>query len=94
MNTMNRLNVLVRKDLSQSQQTVQTAHAVAEWLLLSSEPLVWRNNTLIVYAVKDLDELEAWHEKLPGSVPFYEPDIGDKMTALAWAGGRLELELA
>ena len=85
--TMNKLYVLVRKDLSPSYQAVQAGHAVAEWLLQNHQGSEWKNNTLIYLGVKDLDDLNHWIEKLKYKniefSAFKEPDIGNEITAIA-----------
>lgn len=54
-----KLYVLVRKDLSKSQQAVQAGHAVAEYLLRG--PLtIWGNGTLIYLGIKNEEELKWW----------------------------------
>ena len=54
-----KLYVLVRKDLSKSQQAVQGGHAVAEYLL--SGPLTaWSNGTLVYLGVRNETELKFW----------------------------------
>ena len=83
---MEKLYVLVRKDLSKSQQAVQGGHAVAEYLLrgrLSS----WDNGTLIYLAMEDEYDLKSWGEifDIMGAwwVPFREPDKDNELTAIA-----------
>lgn len=49
---MKKLYVLVRKDLSKSQQAVQAGHAVAEFLL-NNDDHGWDNGTLVYLGVPD-----------------------------------------
>lgn len=81
-----KLYVLVRNDLSKSQQAVQAGHAVAEYLLRG--PLsCWNNGTLVYLKVRNETELIKWGDKLTSNniewVGFKEPDIGDQLTAIA-----------
>jgi predicted HAD superfamily phosphohydrolase len=66
-------------------QAVQAGHAVAEFMLEC--PNAWKNETLVYLKVKDKVELEEWSEKLHEMyiirAPFYEPDLGDEITAVA-----------
>ena len=80
-----KMYVLVRSDLSVSQQAVQAGHAVAE-LILHGLQKNW-NKTLIYLRVKDEDELIRWKEKIEFRnkeyAEFREPDIGNQLTAIA-----------
>jgi hypothetical protein len=58
---MNRLYVLVRGDLSSSQQAVQAGHAVGAWMLQDNS---WKNEVLVYLAVKDENELLGWADFL------------------------------
>ena len=78
--------MLVRKDLSKSQQAIQGGHAVAEYLLrgcLSS----WDNGTLVYLAAHDEEDLKSWGEVFDvmgaGWVGFREPDKNNELTAIA-----------
>jgi len=81
-----KLYVLVRKDLSKSQQAIQSGHAVAEWLLCEPSPQ-WGNGTLVYLSVKNERDLHKWMYKLEQRgkpfAKFIEPDIGDQVTAIA-----------
>ena len=59
-------------------------HAVAEYLLRNKTE--WNNGTMIALAVKDVHQLEHWKRKLEFQgitySAFYEPDIGNEMTAV------------
>jgi len=83
---MKKLFVLIRKDLSTSQQAVQGGHAVAEFLLHSNFS-DWDNGTLIYLGIKGLYQLEKWMLNLKElDIPFTifkEPDIGNEPTAIA-----------
>jgi len=74
--------VLVRKDLSKSQQGVQGGHALAQYALDHSEEFkIWGNHT-IVYLKVDYDYLRIFESNEKFSC-FYEPDIGNQLTAIA-----------
>ena len=61
---MNRkLYVLVRKDLSKSQQAVQGGHALAEYLLRGPTTL-WDNGTLVYLGVRNENDLKLWEISL------------------------------
>lgn len=98
---MHKLYVLIRGDLSKSQQAAQGCHAVAEFMRYSNKmpcncgrcsDVYWENNTIVLLKVKNLDELHVWNQRIgernfPMDV-FYEPDISED-TALAaydWDG--------
>lgn len=78
--------VIVRKDLSKSQQAVQAGHALAEYLLRGPST-EWQNGTLIYLGVKGLNQLENLKHKFEiHDIPFKEfrePDIGNEITAIA-----------
>lgn len=83
-----KLYVLVRADLSKSQQAVQAGHAVAEFMI--EHPEVWKNGTL-VYLKVPKPELEVWYRQLREDNTirmswFNEPDIDWEMTAVAAIG--------
>lgn len=98
-----RLYVLVREDLSPSQQAVQAGHAIAQWCLeeagryhwdgreVRSLPWRWENRTLVLLAVRDEAELREWHGQFEDAVAFYEPDIDNQMTAFAVFGKQRQL---
>ncbi len=83
---MEKLYVLVRKDLPKSQQAVQGGHAVAEYLLRDRSSS-WDNGTLVYLAVKDEDELKSWGEIFDIACAwwagFREPDRNNELTAIA-----------
>jgi hypothetical protein len=83
---MKKLYVLVRKDLSKSQQAIQGGHAVAEYLLRGRSSS-WDNGTLIYLAMHDEEDLRSWGEifDIMGAwcVPFREPDRNNELTAIA-----------
>lgn len=76
--------MVVRKDLTESQRAVQAGHALAEYMLNSSQ---WRNSTLIYLGVRGLHQLENLKRKLEYEeiehYAFYEPDLGNQITAIA-----------
>lgn len=81
-----KLYILVRKDLSKSQQAVQAGHAVAKFLL-ENKNHSWENGTLVFLGVEDEFQLATWKVKftLSGieSYTFNEPYWNDEMTAMA-----------
>jgi hypothetical protein len=82
---MDKLFVLVRDDLSKSQQAVQGGHAVAEYL--RRVPTSWNNGTLVYLSVKNEIELEDWADKLTifgiKWAGFREPDRDNELTAIS-----------
>ncbi len=83
---MKKLFVVVRKDLTPSQQAVQAGHALASYLLHSLN-LRWKNETLVYLGVKDGFQLERIKYKLNKSgieyYEFNEPDLNNETTAIA-----------
>ena len=81
-----KLYILVRKDLTPSQQAVQTGHALAEFLLRNPDT-EWNNGTLIYLGVKNEEELEKWKFKLRMKEitfsEFREPDMNCETTSIA-----------
>jgi|WetSurMetagenome_2_1015567.scaffolds.fasta_scaffold584222_2 hypothetical protein len=82
---MLKLFVLIRKDLSPSQQAVQAGHVVAEYLL-HSQPS-WKNEILVYLGVKNLSQLEKYKYLFSQEgikfVEFREPDLNNEPTAIA-----------
>jgi peptidyl-tRNA hydrolase len=78
--------VIVRKDLSTSQQAVQAGHALAEYLLHGPFSR-WQNGTLIYLGVKGLNQLENLKRKFEREnikfIEFREPDLNNETTAIA-----------
>jgi len=74
--------VLVRKDLSKSQQGVQGGHALAQFALEHPDRFREWNNHTIVYLKVDYEWLQQ-HQTQNESSAFYEPDIGNQLTAKA-----------
>lgn len=87
---VNKLYVLVRGDLTKSQQAVQACHAVAEWQLNAGKPELWCNETLVLLKVDNISE---WFEKMDSIadhwIEFCEPDINNEITAIAALGDNL-----
>lgn len=79
-----KLYVITRRDLTPSQRAVQAGHALAEYMLNSSQ---WKNSTLIYLGVKGLNQLRHLKRKLEYAeiehYPYYEPDLNNQITAIA-----------
>lgn len=87
---MQRLITVTRQDLSSGYQTVQTAHAVADYAIMYPHEFKhWHKNGnyLISLATKDQDSLEELIYALDNIgvlyIKFYEPDV-DQVTAIAF----------
>lgn len=83
-----RLYVLIRGDLTKSQQAVQGGHAVAQFCL--TYPDTWKNEYLIFLRAKSHMDLVVWREKLRAKgymiAEFKEPDLNNETTAVAAFG--------
>jgi hypothetical protein len=85
-----KMYILIRDDLSKSQQAVQGGHALAAFMLsypdLAQE---WGNHT-IVYLKTNFEMLTMAQKTFPladiNIASFYEPDIGSQLTAFAAYG--------
>lgn len=79
---MKRLYILISRDLDPIYGGVQGGHGVSQWLLEHTEQ-TW-NNGYLIYLVADL---EKWVKKLKIKEKdfsiFKEPDLNDKVTAVA-----------
>jgi hypothetical protein len=87
-----KLYVVVNETLSPSQQAVQSAHAVAEFMRKNPHTL-WANGYLILLKDRPLfgDNMSSrWH--MPGieRAEFIEPDLSNKITAYACFGHGVE----
>ena len=82
-----KLYVIVRKDLTTSQQAVQAGHALAAYMLHGSFLRRWQNETLIYLGVKGLKQLQNIKRKFEMEnipyVNFIEPDLDNEITAIA-----------
>ncbi len=80
---MKKLYILISKQFDPSYRAVQAGHAVAEYLLKNKED-GWQNETLI-YVLSDdiLLDYQVLNEMGFELYPFYEPDVGNQMTAFA-----------
>lgn len=79
-----KLFVLVRKDLSKSQQAVQAGHAIAQYLIEHPDT-EWGNGTLVLLRVP-FESFDYWQKTIGKYSIFREPDIGNEMTAIACVG--------
>jgi hypothetical protein len=88
---MQRLYVLVRRDLPPSHQAVQAGHAVASWCLDTGSS--WNNEVLVYLHVRDEPELLDVASRLEEAGAcvrvFREPDRKDQATALAVSDSRV-----
>ena len=85
-----KMYVLVRDDLSKSQQAVQAGHALAEYLIKKPDTQ-WSNGTLVYLKVRGEEELYVWKERLKDlAVEFREPDKNNELTAIATVHGGKE----
>jgi hypothetical protein len=90
----NRLYVLVRGDLTKSQQAVQAGHAIAQFCIFDNRDqwgeTQWANEYLIYLKVKDLTELLIWRERIAARkqswTEFKEPDLNNETTAVVAFG--------
>jgi len=89
------LHVFVRRDLPWSQRAVQAAHAAANLVFrrrATFDERAWGEHgpNFVFYGVpgeRELLELEA--SLGPLAVTFREPDLGDRLTAVAYMGPSL-----
>ena len=76
----NRLYVLIDKGLDPIYGAVQGGHAIAEWLIEHGQDK-WKNEYLI-YLKSDLEDIQEILFNIDYS-KFYEPDLNNKLTAIA-----------
>lgn len=87
--------ILVRNDLSKSQQGVQGGHALAQFALDHPYSFKeWGNHT-IVYLKAEHELLKILVDEIDDDISrFYEPDIGMELTAIAVYGPKAEHRFA
>jgi peptidyl-tRNA hydrolase len=90
---MKKLYVITRSDLRPGAQLAQSCHAVAAFALAHPEAhRAWAGGeaNIVCLSVAVEDELAALLEQARGrglpTAPFYEPDLGGELTAIALAG--------
>ena len=75
--------IIIRNDITKSQQTVQTAHATIEMMVKHRE-CVEAHPIVVIVVVRSEFKLKALHEKLPYKHEcFFESDLNDEMTCIA-----------
>ena len=91
---MEKLYVIVRRDLSSEYQAVQSIHAAVNFVMENPEiGARWfrESNTLVLLSVSDEEALYKLVQKAQDrgitAVMFKEPDIGDRVTAIALEPG-------
>lgn len=81
-----KMYVLVRDDLSKSQQAVQAGHALAQFMI--EHPFSgWKNGTLVYLKLPKEDltaYLHEWKKQIKHISEFKEPDLNDELTAFAF----------
>ena len=85
---MNKMFILVRKDLGSPYKLVQGAHALAQYALENTQLFnEWGNQTIVFLDVNDEKALHKWKDKLFYSdkviSTFREPDIDNQLTAIS-----------
>ena len=84
----NRLYILIDKDLDPIYGAVQGGHAVGEWLLENwqinkeGDPTWEWNNEYLIYLKADLEDIQEILFNINYS-KFYEPDLNNRLTAIA-----------
>lgn len=83
-----RMYLITRKDLSKSQQAVQSSHALAAYCLaLPNIAHEWNNHTLIALTVQDEAAMCSLMDQLSqlghSCIPFREPYYDNALTAFA-----------
>lgn len=89
-----RLYVIVRSNLTRSQQAIQCGHAVAKFV--KEYPEVWPNRTLLYLRVASEEELLSWQEKLSHTntpLVIYKDPSWNNHTSLAVFGTPEVMEL-
>lgn len=80
---MERLQIVVRNDISLAYQGVQGGHALAQWLL-DNPNQTWNNSYLIYLQTDDIEKLMFMLDmKDIKYSKFIEPDFNDQVTAIA-----------
>lgn len=86
-----KLYLVTHANLSVGYQIAQVSHAMTEFIFrFPQEARKWyeESNTVVSLEARDTHELhsliEAAQEQGIGSAPFYEPDLGDELTAVAF----------
>lgn len=92
-----KLYVVVNDALSISQQAVQSAHAVAEFMKKNPNTL-WTNGYLVMLKAKTSSNGDMWgngwlRDYQHGYAEFKEPDLGNKTTAYACFGPKASQQL-
>jgi len=91
-----KMYVLVRRDLTTSQQAVQAGHALAKYMWETPIGITgqWANGTLVYLGVENEKHLKKWRDKLEHSEMYFhewrEPDMDNQLTAVAaYGNGRV-----
>jgi hypothetical protein len=84
---MKRLYIVVRGDLPPGLQLAQACHAAREFTRRRPDEDVGENLVVLQATLAELVELVDRADGVCSVVPFYEPDLGDEMTAAGFGLG-------